>query len=797
MGNTIGRYQIRRELGRGAQSVVYLAFDPQLEREVAIKTLHFTRPDRERNRQLLEEARIVGRLKHPNIVPIFDAGSEGGDLYLVFEYLAGTSLHTELKRHGAWPVAKAMSLMLGVLDAIAAAHAQEIIHRDLKPSNILLNAEGQPRVMDFGIATRVQIGSDGGGEKVGTPAYMAPEYLTQGKVGPGGDVFGAGLVLFELIYGRRAANASGIMQVVHQLAHEQLVLPRVEIAGLDAAAKALLLRALAHRPEDRFGSALDMREALASYLEPAASESAVNGEGRGTVEFLLRRMRHRSDFPALSEAVSAVNRLAVSERESVHRLSESILRDFALTNKLLRVVNSAYYRQAGAGAISTVSRAIIVLGFDAVRSLAVSLLLLDHIDNHARAQQLQEEFLRAHLAGILARELALALGHKDTEQAFVCALFRHLGRLLAEYYFPEESDEVRKLMQHKKLGEPAASAQVLGVSYGDLGEAIAVHWGLPGLIVQAMKPVAPGPAPLPTNTEDEIRLVAAMAGDLGQTFVAGPPAKRGHEVAAIAARYGKALGLAETEIGTAMDRGVDEFRRIARVLRLDRADSMLWRSLTQAPGSREEPPEADVTAAEEWLETTRLVSTTVVPEVPASAPAGEDLAASARAILSSGIEDITQALVADFSLNDLLRIILETMYRGMGFQRVLLALRDPASNSILGRFGFGPDVSRVVARFRFSLAPGADVFSFAMSRGVDLLISDVDDAKIRQRIPEWHRRHFAAASFMLFPLLLKDKPLALIYADQARAGGIAVGEAELALLRTLRNQALLALKQKS
>ena len=777
--------------------MVYLAFDPQLEREVAIKTMHFTRPDRERNRQLLEEARIVGRLKHPNIVPIFDAGSEGGDLYLIFEYVAGTSLHSLLKRDGAWPVAKAMSLMLAVLDAISEAHAQKIIHRDLKPSNILIDGAGQPRVMDFGIATRVQIGGDGAAEKVGTPAYMAPEYLNEGKVEPCGDVFAAGLVLFELIYGRRAANGGGVMQVVHQLAHEQIVLPRVEIAGLDASAKALLLRALARRPEERFASALTMREAIAQYLDPLASAPPSEVAGQGTVEFLLRRMRHRSDFPALSEAVSAVNRLAVSENESVHRLSESILRDFALTNKLLRFVNSAYYRQAGAGAISTVSRAIIVLGFDAVRGLAVSLLLLDHIDNHARARQLRDEFLRAHFAGVLARETALVLRQKDPEQAFVCALFRNLGRLLAEYYFPEESDEVRKLVQHKGLTETAASAQVLGVPFAELGEAIARHWGLPGVILESMRPVGPEPIAVPHSLEDETRLLAAMAVAMERLLTDCADLDRRKSIAMLHTRFGSALGIDETQLAGIAERGIEEFRRIAQTLQLDRANSALWRLLETLPKGRGEVADADTNAEAELLQTTRLASseTSSDPGVATEAPA--EPVSDVRTILSLGIEDITQALVEDFSLNDLLRIILETMYRGMGFQRVILGLRDGASNCIIGRFGFGPDLAQVVTRFRFSLAASKDVFHLAMSRGVDLLISDVDDSKIRERIPQWHRRHLGAKTFMLFPLLLKEKPVALIYADKADAGAIGVGDAELALLRTLRNQALLALKQKS
>ena len=177
MGKNIGRFEIVRELGRGAQSVVYLARDPHLQREVAIKTLHFSRPDPQKNQQLLSEARMVSQLSHPNIVPIFEAGEEKGDLYLVFEYVPGLNLAEYLRANGRLTPVKAISILIPVLDAIAHAHAAGIIHRDLKPHNVLLDSANMPRVMDFGIAARVESQGGDGEAFMGTPAYMAPEYI--------------------------------------------------------------------------------------------------------------------------------------------------------------------------------------------------------------------------------------------------------------------------------------------------------------------------------------------------------------------------------------------------------------------------------------------------------------------------------------------------------------------------------------------------------------------------------------------------------------------------------------------
>ena len=167
----------------------------------------------------------------------------------------------------------------------------------------------------------------------------------------------------------------------------------------------------------------------------------------------------------------------------------------------------------------------------------------------------------------------------------------------------------------------------------------------------------------------------------------------------------------------------------------------------------------------------------------------------AQAVLTAGIQDISNSLVDDFKLNDILRIILETMYRAMGFKRVLLCIRDARSNSMQGRFGLGPDSVALSRSFRFSLEHGNDVFFAACARGADILISDTDDPKIAARIPEWYHKLTPARSFILLPLTIKGKPVALIYADADAANSIIIPEKELSLLRTLRNQAVLAIKQ--
>ncbi|MBP8195220.1 MAG: HDOD domain-containing protein, partial [Azonexus sp.] len=512
MMKRIGRFEVRGELGRGAQSVVYLGFDPQLQREVAIKTLHFARPDPAKNQALLAEARAVGRMRHPNIVPIYEAGEESGDPYLVFEYVPGKNLAEFFRQSGALPPVKAVTTLRAILDAVAHAHAQGIIHRDLKPSNILLDDDGTPRVMDFGIATPIQGASEGSAQVTGTPAYMAPEYILHRAVSERSDVFSAGVILFEMLLGRRAFVGDSLNAVMQRIAEQDIVVP--EDAGIDERLCTILLKATARDPALRFQTASQFAEALDNYLTPESDLDSPSGSRQSTVDFLLRRMRHKSDFPALSESVSAINKIANSETESIDKLSNTILKDFALTNKLLRLVNSAYFRPAGGGNISTVSRAVIVLGFEAVRNIAITVLLFEHLQNKGNANQLKEDFLRANLAGVLAKDIGATAQMRDLELSFICSLFHSLGRLLSQFYFPEESDEIRRVIAQKSCNEDVAARQVLGISFEEMGVAIARQWGFPSLIISSMRRLPPGTVRKPTQQDERLRVLSGFANEL-------------------------------------------------------------------------------------------------------------------------------------------------------------------------------------------------------------------------------------------------------------------------------------------
>ncbi|MEM1249910.1 MAG: protein kinase [Acidobacteriota bacterium] len=221
----LGRYRIVSKLGAGAMGDVFLAEDPQIDRQLAIKTvkLHGSQDEVEvRKQRMLVEARAAGRLVHPHVVTLFDAGEDGGTVYLVFEFVSGQDLSARLRADEPVSLAEALQVVRQTASALHHAHRQGIVHRDIKPSNIMLTDEGEAKVGDFGIAklNNQETELTTTGMLIGTPHYMSPEQVRGETLDGRSDVFSLGSVLFELLHRRRPFPSETLTTLVYQILHE-------------------------------------------------------------------------------------------------------------------------------------------------------------------------------------------------------------------------------------------------------------------------------------------------------------------------------------------------------------------------------------------------------------------------------------------------------------------------------------------------------------------------------------------------------------------------------------------------
>ncbi|AOF84138.1 tyrosine kinase family protein [Hydrogenophaga sp. RAC07] len=782
----LGRYELREVLGKGVHATVWLAHDPRLDRQVAIKVMQAVRPGAGAAMEpWLREARHVARLSHPHIATLFEADVIDGQPSLVFEYVAGQTLAAHLLDKGAMPATDAVALMLSVLDALQSAHAAGVVHRDLKPSNILLDRNLRPKVTDFGIAARMGTAEVDAATVQGTPGYLSPEAATGQAATDTSDVFSAALVLAEMLFGQALVDGRDTYRAIYRVTHEDLALPQDGVHDVDDALRTLLMRALARDARRRIASAEALAQALREWQGQQQDSSTPEPQAsHATLGFLLRRMRHKSDFPAMSESIGRVQSMASSENESLNSLTSEILKDVALTNKLLRLVNTPQFAHAGGGSISTVSRAVSLIGFVGIRNMAMSLVLLEHMQNKAHANLLKVEFLRALLAGSLASDLC-ALS-REGEEVFIGSLFQNLGRLLTEFYFPEEAQEMRKGVASGK-SEDVAALGVLGMTCEDLGLGVARVWDLPASIQRLMrKPAGNPPTRAPADTEERLRWLCLAANDMADAFLHKEGDALARELARLSSRYAGGLGLEGKHIQTVA--------LAAREKLAQTAEAMGVHVSSDSPAARLLRPAQIKELPVDSLQPLELTAEPAPDEPETAQPSPPPRAVSAD-LLATGIQDITNAMVEDFELNDVLRMVLETMYRALGFRRVLFCLRDAATQSLTGRFGLGEDAASVAKLFRVPLKDAQDLFGMVCNKGLDTLIRDAGVPNVAQKLPVWYRSQINAPAFLLLPLQLKGTPFGLIYADKASASDIALDEKELALLKTLRNQAVMAFRQ--
>ena len=271
----IGKYRIKGELGRGGMGAVYLAEQPGLGREVAIKELiQSAAADPIALKRFLQEAQVMARTSHPNLVQVHDLELMGDANYIVLEFVRGKSLREWINR-GPIPLPQVFAVMHGVMQALDYAHKHAIVHRDMKPENVLLSDDGMVKVADFGIARLTDDSGVGGtatktGTTVGTPQYMSPEQVASSKVDGRSDLYSAGIMFYELVVGQppfTASEADGPFTLMAKHVQAPPKPPSVHRPGLDRELEEVILKSLSKRPEDRFQTGQEFDDAIAGIAD--------------------------------------------------------------------------------------------------------------------------------------------------------------------------------------------------------------------------------------------------------------------------------------------------------------------------------------------------------------------------------------------------------------------------------------------------------------------------------------------------------------------------------------------------
>jgi eukaryotic-like serine/threonine-protein kinase len=318
IGTLIGeRFRLEEKVGSGGMSSVYRAFDPTLERQVAIKLMHRDiTSDPDQLERFRREARAVAQLNHPHVVTAIDAGEDDGAPYIVFEYVEGETLKERIRRLGRLPVAEAVAYAIEIGRALQCAHDHKLVHRDVKPQNVLIDQDGRAKVTDFGIARSMEAqGLTATGRVLGTTDYVSPEQALGHEVTEQSDIYSLGIVLYEMLTGEVPFQAD--TQVAVAMKHVREALPDVQRRRpeVSAALAAVVERATAKETENRYPTVDQMVHELEEVLGiEAARAGQATGEATtvlrslsgDTAEFAPQRLRHPRRTLFLSIAVLSI-----------------------------------------------------------------------------------------------------------------------------------------------------------------------------------------------------------------------------------------------------------------------------------------------------------------------------------------------------------------------------------------------------------------------------------------------------------------------------------------------------------
>ena len=554
-----GRFQLTRLLGKSERTMAWLVADPRQTQPLMIVLPRVQPPDEAAMDLWQLRVRQAARLDHPNLASVVETGVQDGWPYVVHEIGAG---RTQAECTPAAGLAGNELAGLGVqlLQGLAFAHEAGVAHHDVQPYLVLVDSDGPARLAGLAVAAEMAGHAGHAGAVPGPAASEAVSRQAQ-RAAAERDVLAAGILMHGLLVGQPALEDADVGRVVRRLppwGREQVCLPWSQAQPLAEPLRAIINRATDRQERQRYRNARTLLRALEGWLQTEAESSG------GLLGLLSDRLHSAGVLPSLPGSSGRAARLALMERERTNELAEVVLEDLALSFELLRLVNSAHVRGSqvsGAGPVLTVRRAIAMLGLEGVRRAALGLREWPGPLNAGAASELQRLIDRCKRAGRVA--LILRPAGYDGEVVYLVTLLQNLGRLVVQYHFPDEAQQIHRLMQpapSPREGEPeepgmneeGAAFAVLGADFETIGGAVARHWGLDDAVLHMIRS-----HPLSTPVRgvesdgDLLRTVASCANE-AVLALALPGPRLAPALQRVVQRYGRVLNLQLRDLQAAL-----------------------------------------------------------------------------------------------------------------------------------------------------------------------------------------------------------------------------------------------------
>lgn len=509
-----------------------------------------------------------------------------------------------------------------------------------------------------------------------------------------------------------------------------------------------------------------------------------------TLERMLRRIRSTDEFPSISRYLVEINEKLSSNPEAsdATELANVILKDYALTNKLLKLVNSAFYGLAS-GKVSTITRAVVVLGYEHIRLATISLALFEHFRNKSSAVDLKEAVVGSFWSGVLARDIAGLEKGIDPEEAFVCAMMSQLGKLVMICYLPDEYHKVTQRMAQTGENEGKALKEACGISYEKLGIAVARQWNFPDQICDSMRRLSDKELDNKGNLPEKLRVLSNMVRELSNKIQKGrlvsDPVLQN-----LLDRHCSMIKLSRNQLKTLVKDSLGKVQQHAQALDFYVENSAFIQNLTTVvyPG-RAKAGDADAKASKISM----IDGFLLTDGSDLRGNEGQYAIQTPMNIILEGIQEISEAMLSEYEINDVALMSLEICYRAVRFNRALMFIREGQGQTMSARFGYGHQCLQLTKKVKFDLSGGNDLFSRSVQSGKDLIVADTNNAQTKHMVPEWYFSLVDAPAFIFLPVMIQKLCIGAFYGDR-KVCGQPISDQEYRHLCLLRNQLVLAIK---
>lgn len=479
---------------------------------------------------------------------------------------------------------------------------------------------------------------------------------------------------------------------------------------------------------------------------PLNDPEELTDEENDIIDTLYLKMKKKGDFPTFSRQIIEVNQIITTDKSSAKDISQVIMKDFSLTNKLIKLVNTAMYSQFNQNGVSSVASAMIIMGTNQIQRTASNLMLFEHMRNNAQNQSLKDITMLTYMSGLMSKDLARLEGFRDQEEFQICGMFHKLGENLVAFYFPDKFRLIHEIEKKKGLSKDEAAKKIIGVDFKTLGTGVAKKWRLPNNIVKSMAfdpsdKASQGNSEKTITRAERLGRISSFSNALCDIYRNPSPEQRDLAIEQLLKTFEGMIDLDIKDVEGLVKRASDRLKAHASIMNISISQNEILANMDNKPDSNDAKSENS--------------ESTLKPDIKAP-----------KEKVDNDIKRIEEVMTGPFQISDILTDILNVMHKGFDYSRIAICIKDVGSNDIVVRHGLGKDIDILRKEFRFSLEKSEDIFHFSLLREKDYTIHDINDPKFKALIPDWYRKLNLSKGFDLYSLVIDHVPLGFFYADR-------------------------------